>query len=37
VTVTNLKTNITYLFPCRLWFDTRVGEGVLERTLQAAE
>ncbi|GIL93966.1 hypothetical protein Vretimale_245 [Volvox reticuliferus] len=37
VEVTNLKTNVTYLFPCRMWFDTRVGDGALERTLQAAD
>ncbi|GLC54185.1 hypothetical protein PLESTB_000832700 [Pleodorina starrii] len=37
VTVTNLKTNVTWLFPCRQWFDTRMGDGALERTLQAAD
>ncbi|KXZ51726.1 hypothetical protein GPECTOR_11g173 [Gonium pectorale] len=37
VLVTNLKTGITYLFPCRQWFDSRMGDGALERTLQAAD
>lgn len=35
--VTNLKTGQTFLFPCRMWFDSRIGDGMLERTLAAAE
>ncbi len=35
--ITNLKTNVTYLFPCRMWFDSRLGDGALERLLPVAE
>ncbi|KAG2501257.1 hypothetical protein HYH03_001064 [Edaphochlamys debaryana] len=37
VAITNLKTNVTYLFPCRMWFDTRVGDGAIERVLQVSD
>ncbi|KAG2432966.1 hypothetical protein HXX76_008694 [Chlamydomonas incerta] len=37
ITVTNLKTGAVYLFPCRMWFDSRIGDGALERTLEVGD
>ena len=37
MTITNVKTGQTFLFPCRMWFDSRIGDGMLERRLLAAE
>ena len=34
--ITNMKTGQRFLFPCRQWFDTRIGDGLIERRLAAA-
>lgn len=31
--ITNTATGQTFFFPCRQWFDTRIGDGLLERIL----
>lgn len=37
VTILNCKTEETFLFPCRQWFDTRIGDGLVERRLAAGD
>jgi lipoxygenase homology domain-containing protein 1 len=36
LTITNMKTGQVFVFPCRLWFDSRVGDGQIERILPVA-
>eukprot|EP00798_Chlamydomonas_sp_ICE-L_P013676 gene13676-19564_t len=31
--ITNMKTGQQFVFPCRQWFDTRIGDGKTERIL----
>lgn len=35
--VTNAKTGQSFIFPCRAWFDSRMGDGLLERVLPVSE
>lgn len=37
VIITNTKTGKAFVFPCRSWFDTRMGDGLIERELSVAE
>lgn len=37
MTITNTKTGRTYYFTCGQWFDTRMGDGAIERVLVGSE
>lgn len=37
VIILNCKTDESFLFPCRQWFDTRIGDGLVERRLGAGD